>query len=69
MLFRSAAARKALRTAKLPLERAGGFDIKASMSEVPAKPSGIEKAIESLAKPIAAGAEVQLTHDQLEVLT
>ena len=62
----AAAARKALRTAKLPLERAGGFGVEAGTSEVPAKPSRIEKAIEGLAKPIAAGAEVRLSHEQLE---
>ena len=56
----AAAARKALRTAKVPLERTGGFDVEAGTSEVPAKPSRIEKAIEGLAKPIAAGAEVQI---------
>jgi hypothetical protein len=59
----AAAARKALRTAKVPLERAGGFNVEAGMSEVPARPSRIEKAIESLAKPIAAGAEVRLSHE------
>ena len=35
----AAAARKALRTAKQSLERAGGFDVEAGTSEVPAKPS------------------------------
>jgi len=56
----AAAARKALRTAKLPLERTGACGVETGTSEAPAGPSRIEKAIEGLAKPIAAGAEVLL---------
>ena len=62
----AAAAGKAARMAKLPLERAGGFDAEAGTSMLPPRPSRVEKAIEKLSKAYVPGADVQLSHDQLE---
>ena len=48
------------------LERTGGFGAEAGPSEALPKQSRIEKAIESLNKAYVSGADVQLSHDQLE---